>query len=107
MRVALTLEQCWHSVPGGTAVAAIELARALDARGDVDLVGVPARHARPPDAPWTPPIRVRQLLPPRLLLYELWHARVPMVGKVEHATGSVDVVHATGIAYPTTDAPVV
>ena len=24
MRVALTLEQCWHAVPGGTAVAAIE-----------------------------------------------------------------------------------
>ena len=44
MRVAFTLEQCWHAVPGGTAVAAIELARALEDRGTVELVGV-AAHA--------------------------------------------------------------
>ena len=29
VRVAYTLEQCWHDVPGGTAVAAIEVARRL------------------------------------------------------------------------------
>ncbi len=44
MRVAYTLEQCWHQVPGGTAVAALELARALAERSDVELVGVAARH---------------------------------------------------------------
>jgi len=29
VRVAYTLEQCWHRVPGGTAVSAIEVARAM------------------------------------------------------------------------------
>ncbi len=29
MRVAITLEQSWHRVPGGTAVAALETARAI------------------------------------------------------------------------------
>ena len=76
MRAAVTLEQCWHTVPGGTAVAALELVRALDGRPDVDLVGVSARHRHPPPKEWQPSIDVRQLWPPRALLYELWHARV-------------------------------
>ena len=38
VRVAYTLEQCWHDVPGGTAVAAIEVARRLAPRE--------RRHAR-------------------------------------------------------------
>ena len=29
VRVAYTLEQCWHRVPGGTAVSALEVARAV------------------------------------------------------------------------------
>src|SRR5438132_4657206 len=107
MRVAVTLEQCWHRVPGGTAVAALELARALDARGDVDLVGVAARHAHPPPAPCTPPIATRQLCAPEKVLYELWHLHNRLSPRVETATGSVDVVHATAIAYPRADAPVV
>ena len=106
MRVAVTLEQCWHTVPGGTALAAIELTRALVARGDVDLVGVAARHTAPPPAVWTPPIAVEQLWAPRPLLYELWHARLPLA-RVESATGPVDLVHGTAVAYPRTDAPVV
>ena len=45
VRVAYTLEQCWHRVPGGTAVSAIEVARALPAvRPDIELVGVSGRH---------------------------------------------------------------
>ena len=36
----MTLEQCWHRVPGGTAVAALEVARCLAPRRDVTLVGV-------------------------------------------------------------------
>ena len=107
MRVALTLEQCWHAVPGGTAVAALELARALDARDDVDVIGVAARHREPPPKEWEPPIAVRHLWAPRNLLYELWHARLPIAPRVERVTGPVDVVHATAVAYPRTDAPVV
>ena len=107
MRVALTLEQCWHAVPGGTAVAAIELARVLDTRDDVDVIGVAARHSQPPPVDWQPPIEVRHLWAPRNVLYELWHARLPIAPRVERATGAVDVVHATGVAYPRADAPVV
>lgn len=105
MRVAFTLEQCWHPVPGGTAVAALELARALLERDDVELVGVAARHREAAPDPWRPPIPVAQLPLPRLMLYESWHRlRRP---SVERATGPVDVVHATGIAMPPATRPVV
>lgn len=105
MRVAVTLEQCWHRVPGGTAVAAIETTRALSERGDAELVGVAARHRDPPRPPWQPPIPVRQLPLPRRLLYDAWHhLRWP---PVQRATGPVDVVHATGVAVPPATAPLV
>ena len=105
MRVAFTLEQCWHRVPGGTAVAALELARALAERPDIELVGVAARHGDPPLEQWRPPIPVSHLHLPRIALYESWHyLRRP---RVEAATGPVDVVHATGIAMPPASRPVV
>lgn len=105
MRVAFTLEQCWHPVPGGTAVAALELARALAELGEVELTGVAARHRSDPPDPWRPPISVAQIPLPRLALYEAWHRlRRP---SVERATGRVDVVHATGIAMPPATRPVV
>jgi glycosyltransferase involved in cell wall biosynthesis len=105
MRVALTLEQCWHRVPGGTARAAIELASVLSARDAVEVVGVAAAHRRDPLPPWTPPVPVRQMKLPRLALYESWHH----VGHpdVERATGPVDVIHATGVAVPPRSAPLV
>jgi glycosyltransferase involved in cell wall biosynthesis len=105
LRVAVTLEQCWHAVPGGTARAALESIRALLAHSDLDLVGVSARHGSPPPAAWTPPIPVRSLPLPRLALYESWHwLRRPAV---ERATGPVDVIHATGMAVPPPSAPIV
>ena len=33
MRVAVTLEQCWHRVPGGTARATLDTVDAVAARG--------------------------------------------------------------------------
>jgi glycosyltransferase involved in cell wall biosynthesis len=105
MRVAYTLEQLWHDAPGGTAVAALEVARRLVPRGEVTLLGVAARHRRPPAAPWRPPIPVAQLPLPRPLLYESWlRARRPAV---ERATGPVDVAHATGLVPCPTAAPLV
>ena len=96
-RVAFTIVQCWHKVPGGTAVAALGMARALVGR-DLDLRGVAAAHRRSPPAPWTPPMRVHHLPLPRLALYEAWHRlRRP---SVERATGAVDVIHATANAMP-------
>ncbi len=105
LTVAYTLEQCWHRVPGGTAVAAVEVARALSGRPDLTLVGVAARHADEPAPPFQPPVEVRHLSLPRPLLYESWHAlRWP---RVERVTGPVDVVHATSIVVPPRSAPLV
>lgn len=107
MKAAVTLEQCWHRVPGGTATAAIETVRALveaPERG-VDLVGVSAWHQRPPVAAFAPPIEVRALPVPRLALYDSWHRwRRP---DIERAVGPVDVIHATAVAMPPRTRPVV
>lgn len=103
--MALTLEQCWHRVPGGTAVAALELARALATREDVTPVGVAAGHRHPPPEAFRPPIGVRHLALPRPLLYESWlRLRRPAV---TGATGPVDVVHATTIMVPPRSGPLV
>lgn len=104
-RVALTLEQSWHRVPGGTAVAALGLCRSLALRADIDVVGVAARHGAPPPGEWIAPVEICQLPLPRLLLYESWHRlrRPP----VQRATGAVDVVHATTLAIPPKSAPLV
>ena len=67
LRVAVTLEQCWHRVPGGTARAALEIVDALVAQAEVEvhgesrrleMIGVSARHRDPAPAPWTPTIPV-------------------------------------------------
>ncbi len=101
MRVAYTLEQSWHRVPGGTAVAALEVAERLAPH----LVGVSAAHRHPPGPPWTPPIPVRALPLPRAVLYDAWlRLRTPPVQLV---TGRVDVIHATTIVVPPHTAPLV
>jgi glycosyltransferase involved in cell wall biosynthesis len=108
LRVAYTLEQCWNRVPGGTAGAALAVASAIDNDRDtlgVDLIGVSARHRVTAPAPWTPTIAVRSLPLPRLALFEAWHlARRP---PVEVATGTVDVIHATGLAIAPRSKPLV
>ena len=109
MRVAVTLEQCWHDVPGGVATSALESIRALQATPevtiDIELLGVAARHPDQPTAPFVPTIPVRHLPLPRLALYEAWHRfRWPAV---QRATGPVDVIHVTGMAMPPRTAPMV
>jgi glycosyltransferase involved in cell wall biosynthesis len=105
LRVAMTLEQCWHRVPGGTAVAALALARELSQHPEVALVGVAAAHRKLPPPEWSPPLAVRRLPLPRLALYESWATlRLP---RVERATGRVDIIHATAIAMPPRSVPIV
>lgn len=104
-RVAVTVEQCWHRVPGGTATSILGTLSALARRDDLDLVGVAARHRQDPPEPFRPPVPVVHLPLPRPVLYETWHSvRRPLV---ERATGPVEVVHATAIAVPATRAPLV
>ena len=105
LRIAVTLEQCWHRVPGGTASSALGSVRALAAAGVVDVIGVSARHRGPAPEPWRPAVPVAALPLPRLALYDAWHRlRRPAV---QRATGPVDVIHATGMALPPPSAPLV
>lgn len=101
LRVAYTLEQCWHDVPGGSAVAALEVYRRLcrrgDDRGDVQVVAVAGRHRKAPLPPYRPEGPVHSLPLARPWLYEAWNR----LGwpRVEAATGPVDVCHST-VAIP-------
>lgn len=103
LRVAYTLEQCWHDVPGGTAVAALEVVRRLSDRSDIEVLGVAGRHRRPPDPAVRPPVAVRTLPLARPWLYETWNR----FGwpKVEAATGPIDVCHSTTAIPGATAAP--
>ena len=105
LRVAYTLEQCWHRVPGGTASSAIRAAVALSDVTGIELVGVAGRHRRPPKPAFQPPIGVRELPWRAPWLYEAW-LRLGWF-PVERATGPVDVVHATGLIPPPSQAPLV
>jgi glycosyltransferase involved in cell wall biosynthesis len=103
LRVAYTLEQCWHEVPGGSAMAALNVARRLAARSDVELIGVAGRHRRPPAPAFAPPVAVHPLPLARPWLYETWNRfEWP---HVERATGVVDVCHSTVAIPASTTAP--
>ncbi|MEM9712949.1 MAG: glycosyltransferase family 1 protein [Actinomycetota bacterium] len=100
LQVALTMDASWSPVPGGTAVAAVELARGLVAAPGVEAVGVAGRHRRPPIAELAPPVAVRHHRLPRPLLADAWHR----LGRplVEGLAPEADIVHATSIIVPAT-----
>lgn len=103
LRVAYTLEQCWHPVPGGTAVAALRIAAELDADPEVELVAVAGRHRRQPSPPYRPSLSVRSLPLARPWLYETWNRFERP--RVEAATGPIDVCHSTTAIPAATSAP--
>jgi glycosyltransferase involved in cell wall biosynthesis len=103
VRVAVTLTQLSHRVPGGTATSVLRLAAALDELAAVRTVGVLARGdlRRPASVlrpaldvdPWRPPPGSVVTSLPLPLLYDVWrHTGRP---HVERATGPVDLVHVT------------
>lgn len=97
-RVAFTMIQCWHRIPGGTALSIVELARALSARDDVDVIGVGPGGTRLPAEPFTPPVPlVRYHLSPPFI-YDMWHRL--RIGSPERLVTGTDVVHATGPTVP-------
>lgn len=105
VRVAYTMEQCWHDVPGGTGVAAIEVGRRLAGMDDLDIVGVAGRHRRPPATGFEPPMTVAHLPLGGPLLYHAWlRASWP---RVESVVPGASVVHATTVIPAATDLPLV
>jgi glycosyltransferase involved in cell wall biosynthesis len=106
LRVAVTVEQSWQRVPGGTAASTNALLAELSERPDTDVWGVAARHRGPAPDPWQPPVPVHHLPLPRAALYRAWHTlRWPPVhtGRGRRP----DVVHATSPAVPPVTAPLV
>lgn len=115
-RVGVTLTQCWHRVPGGSATSVLRLLRALQATGEVDLVGIAPRGdlRRPvslssrwsPAEPFSAPVPIRRLTVPLPFLYDTW----TRLGRpaIESATGPLDLLHLTvPLTIPTGAAPVV
>jgi len=102
-RVAYLVEQCWHRVPGGTAVATAEIANALIRRNDVELRGIAAWHKSLPDVQLPAGLHVKHSKLPRQLLYRSW--RLLNRPKVETLMGNIDLVHASGGAIPPTRLP--
>jgi glycosyltransferase involved in cell wall biosynthesis len=105
VHAAITVEQCWHRVPGGTAIAACRIIEQLKLQADLQLSGLAAWHRTPPDPTFAPGISVRHVPLPAPLMYDLW-ARVQLP-RAEWFTPKIDVVHATTILVPPTRRPLV
>lgn len=101
--VAVTVEQLWQPVPGGSGTYVRELVSGLARRGDIRVTGVASRHSEPPvGGPLPVPVARSPL--PRRVLYDAWNlARRP---RASVPTGSA-VVHATTWAVPPRTAPLV
>lgn len=105
LRVAVTLEQCWHRIPGGVGRSTVATTAALAALGDLDLVGVAAGHRSGTRPALEPPVPVVHHRLPRRALYEAWHRTGrPRTGGL---TGPVDVIWASAMAVPPAEAPLV
>lgn len=101
LQVAMTVEQLWQPVPGGSGTYIRRLAEHLPAQG-VRATGVAARADDDPvDGPAALPVRHSRL--PRRALYEGWHRfRLPRAERPGD-----QVVHATTWAVPGRRVPLV
>lgn len=105
LRVAMTMEQCWHRVPGGTAVAARNiLAELVQRPDDVQVTAVTVMHRRPPSG-GSLGVAQRSFPLPQPLLYDLWgRTGLP---RVDWLVPQADLVHATTILVPSAGKPLV
>lgn len=96
-RVAVSLTQCWHAVPGGTATSVIALVEALAARDDVDVVAVGARGAANPLLVLPDEVPLRRFGLPVGVLYDAWDrlGRPRLEAALDPGLDAPDVVHLT------------
>lgn len=110
LSVALTVEQLWQPVPGGSGTYVRALVGALGERPEVRTTGVRARPAGD-DAVAPLPVPVSTSRLPRRVLYESWgrlrRPAVPRTAADRAAGRRYDVVHATTWAVPPRSAPLV
>ena len=97
MKVAYSLTQCAHSVPGGTAVSALELRSALlehreGGAGPIEIVAVGAQRGKAP-APLSVPEPAAWYPMPYPVLYDVWNRTER--GGVERLVPDADVIHIT------------
>ncbi len=100
-RVAITVEQLWHRVPGGTAVSTRRTLAALLERGDHKYVGIAARH-RDRSPAQNLGIEVHYQWMPRAAMYESWLR----LGRPEPIAGSIDLIWAAAMVVPPASSPV-
>jgi glycosyltransferase involved in cell wall biosynthesis len=101
-RVAMTVEQLWQRVPGGSGTYVRELVRALGDDDTAEVVGVAARgHGADPIDELGIIVHASRL--PRIALYQGWNSwRAPSIPR---SCGDVDVIHATTWAIPPRSRP--
>lgn len=105
LSIALTVEQLWHQVPGGSGSYIRELVQELCADPDLNVVGVAARHGD--TRPGLPPQLLHSKLP-RAVLNQTWSRwRQPLLESALDVGSSAHVVHATTWAVPATRQPLV
>ncbi|PFG32522.1 glycosyltransferase family 4 protein [Sanguibacter antarcticus] len=110
LHVALTTEQLWQPVPGGSGTYIRALAAELAAASGVQVTGVTARHASSGSA-GPLPVDLASSRLPRALLYESWsrlrRPQAPRTAAMRRSGRRYDVVHATTWAVPPRNAPLV
>lgn len=103
LRVALTVEQLWQPVPGGSGTYIRELAHEYAALPELSVIGLVARHGECTRAPEGLELPLRRSRLPRAALYETWQRfRRPQIGREV-----ADLVHATTWAVPGRRVPLV
>jgi glycosyltransferase involved in cell wall biosynthesis len=104
LRAAMTIEQLWQHVPGGSGTYIRELVRALRDGELAEVVGVVARgHGGNPIDELGIDVHASRL--PRTALYQAWNSlRAP---RIPRSCGEVDVIHASTWAIPPRSRPLV
>ena len=86
-------------------MAAVNLAEEMSRLEGIDLIGIAANHKKNSKKPIPENMIIVNSKLPRQILYETWNRfNTP---KVENLVKSVDLVHASGGAVPSTDLPLV